>query len=344
MPINMTRRQAAQMLLASTLAAAAAPSALLAQDKLKVALVLHGTLGDKSFLDSAAAGMARAEKELGVEVTIIEASNDRSRWQPALADACDQGFDVIICGTWEMNGFMQELAPEYPDTKFILFDDAPDFSAGDFSNILGITYKTSTAAYLAGYAAAKVSKTGKIGEILGVEGTTILEFSVGFEQGAKAANPDVEVVRAVAGTFTDPAKGKELALAQFAQGVDVVFPIAGGTGIGALQAARDEGLMGVGVDSDQAAIFAETDPAQSAVILTSVEKKVGDSLVSILEQTIAGTAPYGSAVLLGLSDGAVGISKNSYYEALVPEDVRAEIEAVEAQIIAGEIDVETVMQ
>lgn len=80
------------------------------------------------------------------------------------------------------------------------------------------------------------------------------------------------------------------------------------------------------------------------MILTSVEKKVGDSLVSVLEQTIAGSAPYGSALLLGLSDGAVGISKNSYYEALVPEDVRAEIEAVEAQIIAGEIDVETVMQ
>ncbi|MDO6458020.1 BMP family ABC transporter substrate-binding protein [Celeribacter halophilus] len=344
MPINMTRRHAAQLLLASTLGVAVAPYALLAQDKLKVALVLHGTLGDKSFLDSAAAGMARAEEELGIEATIIEASNDRSRWQPALADACDQGFDVIICGTWEMSGFMQELAPEYPDTKFILFDDAPDFSAGDFSNILGLTYQTSTAAYLAGYAAAKVSKTGKIGEILGVEGTTILEFAVGFEQGAKAANPDIEVVRAVAGTFTDPAKGKELALAQFAQGVDVVFPIAGGTGIGALQAARDEGLLGVGVDSDQAAIFADTDPAQSEVILTSVEKKVGDSLVSVLEQTIAGTAPYGSALLLGLSDGAVGISKNSYYEALVPEDVRAEIEAVEAQIIAGEIDVETVMQ
>lgn len=343
MPINMTRRQAAQMLLASSLAAAV-PSAILAQDKLKVALVLHGTLGDKSFLDSAAAGMARAEAELPVETTIIEASNDRSRWQPALADACDQGFDVIICGTWEMSGFMQELSPEYPDTKFILFDDSPDFSAGDFPNILAITYQTSTAAYLAGYAAAKVSKTGKIGEILGVEGTTILEFAVGFEQGAKAANPDVEVVRAVAGTFTDPAKGKELALAQFAQGVDVVFPIAGGTGIGALQAARDEGLMAVGVDSDQAAIFSETDPAQSEVILTSVEKKVGDSLVSVLEQTIAGTAPYGSALLLGLADGAVGISKNSYYEALVPEEVRAEVEAVEAQIIAGEIPVETVMQ
>jgi len=343
MPLNLTRRQAAQLMLASAVAAAV-PTMTMAADKTKVALVLHGTLGDKSFFDSAAAGMTKAEAELPVEVTIIEGGNDRSRWQPAMADACDQGFDVIIAGTWEMNGFMQELAPEFPDTKFILFDDAPDFSTGEFPNILAITYQTSTAAYLAGYASAKISSTGKLGEILGVEGTTVLEFAVGYEQGAKAANPDVEVFRAVAGSFTDPAKGKELALAQFAQGADIVFPIAGGTGIGALQAARDEGKLAVGVDSDQAEIFAPTDPAQAAVIFTSVEKKVGDSLVTALTQTLDGTAPYGTALLLGLADGAVGISKNSYYEELVPAEVRAEVDAIEAKIISGEIVVDTLMK
>lgn len=346
MSIKLTRRRAAQLMLGASFAGATLPAMAQeysADNPLTVALVLHGTLGDKSFLDSAAAGVRRAAEELPVEVTIIEAGLDRSRWEPALADAVDQGFDVVICGTWEMNGFMTDIAPYAPDTRFILFDDSPDFSAGDYGNILAITYKTSTAAYLAGYAAAKVSETGKLGEILGVEGTTVVEFAVGFEQGAKAANPDVEVMRAVAGTFTDPAKGKELALAQFAQGADVVFPIAGGTGIGALQAARDEGKLAVGVDSDQAAIFAPTDAAQAEVIFTSVEKKVGDSLFTVLEQTLAGTAPYGSALLLGLADGAVGISKNEYYEATVPADVRAEVDALEAQIVAGEIEVESVM-
>ncbi|MBN9333720.1 BMP family protein, partial [Devosia sp.] len=256
----------------------------------------------------------------------------------------DQGYDVVIAGTWEMTGFMAELAPDYPETKFIIFDDAPDYSTGNFGNILAINYRISTAAYLAGYASAKISETGKIGEILGVEGATILEFAVGFEQGAKAANPDVQVTRAVAGTFTDPAKGKELALAQFAQGVDIVFPIAGGTGIGALQAARDEGKLAVGVDSDQAAIFEANDPAQSAVIFTSVEKKVGDSLFTALQQTLDGTAPYGSNLLLGLADGAVGIAKNAYYEKLVPAEVRAEVDAEEAKIISGEITVETAIQ
>lgn len=342
-----TRRAFAGLVTAGLLASVSA-GAVMAQDytkenPLKVAFVVHGTLGDKSFLDSAAVGLVRAEAELPVDVTIIEAGTDRGRWQPALADATDRDFDVVIGGTWEMTGFMAELAPEYPDTKFIIFDDAPDFSAGNYGNILAINYRVSTAAYLAGYAAAKISKTGKLGEILGVEGATILEFAVGFEQGAKAANPDIEFTRAVAGTFTDPAKGKEMALAQFGQDIDVVFPIAGGTGVGALQAARDEGKLAVGVDSDQALIFEGTDPAQANVIFTSVEKKVGDSLYTALQQTLDGTAPYGTNLILGLADGAVGISKNSFYEKLVPADVRAEVDAEEAKIIAGEITVESAM-
>ena len=341
-------RRSVTGLIAAGLLASVSPGAVFAQEyteesPLTVALVVHGNLGDKSFFDSAAAGLERAEAELPVDVTVIEAGYDRGRWQPAIEDATDQRFDVIIAGTWEMNGFMQELAPEYPDTKFILFDDTPDFTAGDFGNILAINYSVSTAAYLAGYAAAKLSTTGKLGEILGVEGVTVVEFALGFEQGAKAANPDVQVTRAIAGSFDDPAKGKELALAQFAQGIDVVFPIAGGTGIGALQAARDEGKLAVGVDSDQAMIFAPTDPAQADVIFTSVEKKVGDSLYTALEQTLDGSAPYGTNLILGLADGAVGISKNEYYTKLVPADVQAEVDAEEAKINAGEITVDTGM-
>lgn len=346
----LTRRSFAGLTLAAGLAVGMSMPAVVsaqeytADNPLKVALVVHGNLGDKSFFDSAAAGLDRAEADMPVEVTVIEAGNDRSRWQPALEDATDSDYDVIIGGTWEMNGFMAELAPEYPEKKFILFDDTPDFSAGGLDNFLAIQYRTSTAAYLAGYAAAKISQTGKIGEILGVEGATVLEFAVGFEQGAKAANPDVEVTRAVAGSFTDPAKGKELALAQFANGADIVFPIAGGTGIGALQAARDEGKLGVGVDSDQAAIFEDTDPAQADVIFTSVLKEVGQSLYTAIEETIDGTAPYGSAVLLGVADGAVGIAKNAQYEKLVPADVRAEVDEAEQKIADGEIEVDSVME
>ncbi len=314
---------------------------------LKVALVLHGTLGDKSFFDSAAAGMEKAKAELPVDVKIIELGYDRAKWQPGLMDAADSGYDVIIAGTFDMTPYIVEAAAEYPDTKFIDFDDSPDFSACECSNILSVMYGTSTAGYLAGYAAAKLSKTGVLGTIIGMEFPTVTDFKVGFDQGAKDANPNVEILNAVAGTFSDPAKGKEIGLAQLGQNADIIFPIAGSTGIGALQAIKEAGggKLAVGVDSDQATIFAAGgDQAQADVIFTSVEKKVGESLFLALKGTIDGTQEYGKRVLLGLKDGAVGISQNAQYEKLVPADLRAEIDGLEAKIASGEITVATDMQ
>jgi len=311
---------------------------------LKVALVLHGTLGDKSFFDSAAAGMKRAQADLPVTVKIIEEGYDRSKWQPGLADAADGDYDVIICGTFDMTPFVVDLAPQYPDKKFIIFDDAPDFKKTPLPNVLGINYQTSSAGYLAGYAAAKLSKTGILGTIIGMDFPTVTDFKVGFDQGAKAANPKIQILNQVAGTFSDPAKGKEMALAQLGQNADVIFPIAGGTGIGALQAVRDAKKLAVGVDSDQAEIFKGTDPAQADVIFTSVEKKVGDSLYLVLKATIDGTQKYGMGELLGLKDGAVGIAENEYYKKIVPADVQTEIDGLEKKIQSGEITVDTVMK
>ena len=339
---------AAGFLLTASMMTAAIPAAVSAEytkdNPLKVALVLHGTLGDKSFFDDAASGMTQAEAELPVTVKIIELGYDRSKWQAGLADAADSGYDVIIAGTFDMTGYVMELSPQYPDVKFIDFDDAPDYAKCECKNVLGVQYTTAAAGYLAGYAAAKVSKTGTLGTIIGMEFPTVTDFKTGFDQGAKAANPSVTVLNAVAGSFNDPAKGKEIALAQINQGADVVFPIAGGTGIGALQAVKDSGKLAVGVDSDQATIFADSDQAQADVIFTSVLKKVGHSLYLALQGTLDGTAPYGSRELLGIKDGAVGIAKNAYYEKLVPADVRAEVDAIEAKIISGEIEVATDMK
>ena len=339
---------AAGFLLSASMMTAAIPAAVSAEytkdNPLKVALVLHGTLGDKSFFDDAASGMTQAEADLPVTVKVIELGYDRSKWQAGLADAADSGYDVIIAGTFDMTGYVMELSPQYPDVKFIDFDDAPDYAKCECKNVLGVQYTTAAAGYLAGYAAAKVSKTGTLGTIIGMEFPTVTDFKTGFDQGAKAANPSVTVLNAVAGSFNDPAKGKEIALAQINQGADVVFPIAGGTGIGALQAVKDAGKLAVGVDSDQATIFADSDQAQADVIFTSVLKKVGHSLYLALQGTLDGTAPYGSRQLLGIKDGAVGIAKNAYYEKLVPADVRAEVDAIEAKIISGEIEVATDMK
>jgi basic membrane protein A len=344
-----SRRAFAGFVLAASLSLPAAVPAARAADyskdnPLKVVLVLHGTLGDKSFFDSAAAGLEKAKAELPVDVKIIEAGYDRGRWQPALADATDGGYDVVIAGTFDMTGFVAELAPQYPDTKFIIFDDAPDYSTGCCGNVMGLLYQTSSAGYLAGYAAAKLSKSGTLGTIIGMDFPTVTDFKVGFDEGAKAAKSDIKLLNAVSGTFSDPAKGKEMALAQLGQGADIIFPIAGGTGIGALQAVRDAQKLAVGVDSDQASIFEATDPAQAAVIFTSVEKKVGESLFIALKDTIDGKAEYGKKLLLGLKDGAVGISRNTYYEKIVPAELRAEVDALQEKIASGEITPATVMK
>ena len=340
---SLTRVCAAVILLtAVTLIGAAAGAQQFTKKRpLKVALVLNGNLGDRSFFDSAAAGVRKAKADLPVDVKVIDLGYDRSKWQAGLADASDSGFDVVIAGTFDMTPYIVQLAPQYPDVRFIDFGDSPDFAKCRCQNVLAIQYGTSTAGYLAGYAAAKISKSKVLGTILGMEIPAVTDFKVGFDQGAKDADPKVQILNTVAGTFSDPAKGKEIALAQLNQGADIIFPIASGTSLGALQAVKEAGggKLAIGVDSDQAAIFAASDPAQADVIFTSVEKKVGESLYLALKATVDGTQPYGQRIVLGLKDGAVGISKNTQYEKLVPANVRAEVEKKEKAIIDGTITV-----
>ena len=138
-------RAAAGLVLAAGLTATAIPAAATAAEytkdnPLKVVLVVHGTLGDKSFFDSAAAGLKQAEKDLPISLKIIEATSDRSKWEPALDDAADGGYDVVIAGTFEMIDFVAKIAPQYPDEKFITFDTVPDYTKCDCKNVLGIMY------------------------------------------------------------------------------------------------------------------------------------------------------------------------------------------------------------
>lgn len=333
-------------LMALTLASPALVPLAMAQDSrshdpLRVVLVVNGNLGDRSFFDSAAKGLKRAEQDLGVEVKVVELGYDRSKWQAGVADAADGGYDVVVAGTFDMTPYVVKLAPQYPNVKFIDFDDSPDFTKCDCANVLAIQYGTASAGYLAGFAAARISNSKILGTILGMEFPAVTDFKTGFDQGARDAVPNITILNSVAGSFSDPAKGKEIARSMLNQRADVIFPIASGTGLGALQAVKEaaDGSLAVGVDSDQALIFSATDPAQADVIFTSVEKKVGESLYLALKATIDGTQPYGERIVLGLGDGAVGISKNQWYEKRVPAEVRAEIDAKEQAIIKGTITV-----
>jgi len=317
---------------------------------LKVVLFINGVLGDKSFFDSAQRGIDRAVAELGVEAKTIEAGIDETTWEPAIVDAvANEDYDVFVVGTWQMVDYLQQIAPQYPDKKFIIFDSNVDYENCDCGNVYSILYKQNEGSYLAGvYAAAMTTQEmdgmnpdAIIGSIGGQEIPVILDFMVGYEQGAKDTNPDITVIRQFAGGWNDPAKGKELAKAQYSQGADIVFQIAGGTGQGVFEAAAEDGHYAIGVDSDQALIVEEADPAQAARILTSMKKNVDNSLFRALQLHLDGKAPYGEAEALGIAEGGVGLARNKFYDAATPDEVKALVDEAEQKIIAGEITVDT---
>lgn len=326
--------------------AAAAPSG----EPLKVIHFVNGVLGDKSFFDSAERGIRRAVQELGVEAKTIEAGYDPTQWEAALVDTvANEDFDVMVLGTSNMVSYMQALAPQYPDKKFIFYDDTVDYSTDCCANVYSMLYKQNEGSYLAGvYAAAMTTQEmdgmnpqAVIGSVGGQEIPVILDFMVGYEQGARDTNPDVRIIRQFASSWDDPAKGKELAKAQYSQGADIVFQIAGNTGQGVFEAAAEDGKYAIGVDSDQAVMVADSDPQQAERILTSMLKNVDNSIFRGLQMHLDGTAPYGEVESLGIAEGGVGIARNQFYEAATPDEVKALVDAAEQKILNHEITVES---
>lgn len=336
-------------------ATTAAPTTAAAKGP-KVVLLLNGVQGDKSFFDSAVRGVKKAEQDFGIQLKIIEAGIDPAKWQPALEDAAaNEDYDILIVGTFQMAEYLQAVAPKYPDKKFMIFDVSVDYAACDCKNVYSVTYKQNEGSYLAGvYAGLMTQQTSLkgmnadkiIGTVGGQDIPVINDFIVGYKQGAKdvGVDPDKGVIVQYAGGWNDPAKGKEIALAMYQQGADIVFQVAGGTGVGIFQAAQETGRYAIGVDSDQASIIEATDPAQAKVILTSMQKNVDNSLYRALKLHLDGKLPYGSAEALGVAEGGVGLSRNKYYDEATPADVKAKVDQAEKDLLAGKIIVDTVFK
>lgn len=319
-------------------------------DPLPVILFVNGVLGDKSFFDSAQRGVDRAVEVLGIEAKTVEAGVDQTQWEAAFIDTLEnEPFDLVIVGTFQMVDRLERIAPNYPDKRFIIFDAPVDYESGCCDNVYAVMYKQNEGAYLAGvYAAAMTTQTldgmnpqAIIGSLGGFEIPVILDFIVGYEQGARETNPDVQIIRQFANSWDDPAKGKELAKAQYSQGADIIFQIAAGTGQGVFEAAAEDGRYAIGVDSDQALIVADADPDQAARILTSMMKNVDNSLFRAIDLHLKGELPYGQVETLGIAEDGVGLARNQYYEAATPDEVKMVIDEAEQKILDGEIAVET---
>ncbi|TCL65898.1 nucleoside-binding protein [Hydrogenispora ethanolica] len=322
-----------------------------ASKNLSVALLLNGNLGDKSFFDSANAGLQRIKNELGVKTKLVEMGSDQTKWEPTLADISDENWDIIIVGTWQMSEILAKIAPQHPKKKYILFDSSVDYSKGKFANIYSIEYKQNEGSFLAGVLAAKATKSTMaqankekvIGFVGGMDIPVINDFLVGYIQGAKYEEPAIKVATSYIGDFFNSAKGKEMALALYNQKADVIFSVASQAGLGALDAAKGENKYVIGVDSDQSMLFKDSDPAKANLILTSVLKRVDNSLVRALKLVKANQLKWGRAEALGVKEGAIGIAKNEFYKKNIPDKFQKDLENLEKQIVSGKIKVESAL-
>ncbi|MCC6613300.1 MAG: BMP family ABC transporter substrate-binding protein [Anaerolineae bacterium] len=331
--------------------------AVSAQDDVRITLVVNGVLGDKSFFDSAQRGVDRIADEYGVETNTVELGIDPQNWESGLADvmADSDSYDILITGTFQMIDFLAARAHQYPDKTFIFFDagmpyDNADICVDACANVYSITYNQNEGSFLAGVYAAAMSASDVegfnpdpfIGAVGGQDIPVINDFIVGYEQGACLVNPDSQVLVQYAGGWNDPARGKEIALAMFEQNADIIFQIAGGTGVGVFEAAEEQGHYAIGVDSDQASIILDTNPDQAERILTSMQKNVDNSLFRAYELYLAGELPLGTAEGLGLAEGGVGLSINDIYTNATPENVQELIAAAEEAVVNGDITVSSV--
>jgi basic membrane protein A len=259
----------------------------------KIALVI-GLLGDRSFLDSAARGIDMANAEFdNIETKIIE-NADVGEQQLAARAMAEDGYDLVITVGFGSADWTNEIALEYPDTHFAIVDATLEAPNGT-----GLTFREDEGSFTVGMAAAMLTKTGKVGYIGGMDVPLLRRFEEGYIQGVKYVDPNIEVVSGWVGDFGDPTKGKELALTQYEEGVDIIFAAAGKSGEGVLAASAEKGLFSIGVDSDQCYIA----PGN---VIASMMKMVDLAVFGAIKDLTQGTLEGGTKVF-GLNENAVGM-------------------------------------
>jgi basic membrane protein A len=303
----------------------------------RVAMIIsQGGLGDRSYNDSAFAGLTLAAQELGVKVEPLESADPVGEGEQLLRTAAEAGFDLVI--TLEFSHFepLAAIAADYPDTTFAIVNVVVDQP-----NVVSIMFDEHTGSFLAGALAGQVTTDpdieqvnpeAVIGTIGGVKSSGIDVFLYGYLQGACAVNPDVQVLMAYSNAFGDPALGREMALAMHEQKADVVFQVAGGTGAGIIEAAKDQNFFAIGVDSDQ-------DYLAPGNVLTSMLKRVDIAVYDTIKRGAEGTLEGGTTLQYGLEENGVGLSEMQYTRHIVPKEYVDKVNEFKQQILDGTLKV-----
>jgi basic membrane protein A and related proteins len=320
--------------------AAAAVPAPGAQLPLRVGIVFDvGGRGDKSFNDGAWLGATRAERELGVQVRFIEPGDGSDR-EAGLRLLAAEGMNLVIGVGFIFTDDLHALALEYPHVAFAGVDYALATDANGKvipppGNLAALKFREEEGSFLVGALAALVGQSKKVGFVGGMDIPLIHKFEAGYRAGVKAVCPDCTVIAQYAGVtpeaFRNPGRGKELALSQYQSGVNVIFHASGSTGLGVFEAARAMNKLAIGVDADQ---YAEA-PGH---VLTSMVKRVDNATYDVIRRVQAGTF-HGGIYSFGLAEGGVGFVLDEHNAALIPDAVRARLDVLKADIIAGHIRV-----
>jgi basic membrane protein A len=318
--------------------------------KIRVGIVFDiGGKDDRSFNAAAWSGVRCAETgkwadgtdcgkpPLNIILRDIEPGNPTSI-EPAMRAFAERGYDLIIGVGFAQSEIIQKIALEYPNLSFAIVDGylpAP--------NLALLTFEEQQGSYLVGITAARASRTGKIGFIGGIKIPLIQKFEAGYADGAKAANPNIEVITSYIGStdaaWNNPGKGKELALAQISRGVDVIFTAAGNSGLGAFDAVEQLGKDGsgrathfvIGVDSNQ-------NMRKPGYVLTSMVKRVDTAVYQIIQDKVQGKFVAGTHNF-GLYNDGIAYAMDKYNRDLIPPSVIDEVETAKKKIVSGEIQV-----
>jgi basic membrane protein A len=296
---------------------------------IKVGLVTDiGGLNDRSFNQLANDGLERAKSELGVEGKVLT-SKSNADYVPNLSSLAQQQYDLVIGVGFLMSDAMNTVATKFPDTNFAIIDFPQAGLKAKPANVRGLLFKENEAGYLAGYLAALVIKDKGGDQVLSSVGGQKIPpvdgYIAGYQAAAKEANANVKTLNGYSQDFVDQAKCKEIALNHIAEGAQVVFQVAGQCGLGALDAAKEKGVLGIGVDADQGYLGDH--------ILTSAQKKVDVSVFDTAKAVQDGTYKGGEDQIFDLKSDGVGLGKMN----AEGEKFADQIEEIKQKIISGEI-------
>jgi basic membrane protein A and related proteins len=304
---------------------------LVSERRLRVGLVVEPAGIDHPYNHGAYLGLERAVRELGIRGRVLTPA-PKEGFVPSLSLLARQKYDLVIGFFYPGGAAIDRVAAEFPGTRFAIIDVAPDDLAHRPTNVVDLEFRAEQAGYLAGYLAALVLSLSPGEEVVSSVGGErvpgVERWIAGFQAGARGANPRITTLNGYTDDFWDPAKGRSVALSQIAKGARVVFQVASTCGLGALEAARDRGVWGIGVDVDQSHLGSH--------MLTSAVMRQDVAVFDTIAELVRGTLETGRTSRFTLENGGVGLGAIS---AAVPSSFKAELEDVRAGIIAGKIPI-----